>query len=72
MNLWTKCGIVKTDNFEVKVIQISQKDIDQVLKIANEFFIPWMKEIIKPTTPKKEMRLFTMLISVTFSVISHF
>ena len=72
MNLWTKIGYISPENYEVEVQLVEQADIEQVLKIANEFFLPWMKEIIKATLPKKEMRLYTMLLSVTFSVLSHF
>jgi hypothetical protein len=42
------------------------------LKIANEFFIPLITLKLNKSIKKQEMRLYCMLLSVTYSVLSHF
>ena len=72
MDFWSQTSTARAENFEVNVQNITTEGIQQVLNIANDFFLPWVKEIINKDTSKNDMRLFSVMISVTFSAISHF
>jgi hypothetical protein len=72
MDFWVHAGTTSGENFSVDLNYVTHEDIKEILKIANDFFIPWITSKMNKDIKKKEMKLYCMLLSVTFSVISHF
>jgi len=50
MTYWSHAVTTWPDNFEIKVDDIKVEDIQQVLKIANDFYIPWVSSLISKDT----------------------
>lgn len=72
MNFWRHMSHTSNKNFEVKLRHMSQDGLENVLKVVHEFFFPWLDEMLTKDTSKKNFKLFGLMMSVTFSVMSHF